>query len=179
MAADAAVVVDIPASWLADRPTLPDRCVKHGLPAATRVDFVVRSKPDIGRRRKLLRPDHNAPDRLAEYADKVTYVRLAGWPLCERCLRQRRLSLATASLLFFGGLAALIAAFLIGALVDGDQPILIVPILAGFAAMLASPWALQPGSMPRLTQTRATDDASVVQVADPNPAFTAQLPQPA
>jgi hypothetical protein len=169
------VVVDVPAQWLGGGPELPDRCVRHGLPAARRVDFVVRSRPKISSRRRLLVPGYTALDRAGEYLGAVQAVRVSGWPLCVSCLRTRRVFLTLAGALFFGGLAALVAGFVAGGVLAGDQPWLLIPILGGFAAMLLSPVPLGRASLTRLTRTETTSDGQSVRVTDPHPEFAARL----
>jgi hypothetical protein len=169
------VVVDVSAEWLEGAPELPDRCVRHGRPAARRVGFVVRSRPKISSRRRMLSPAHTALDRAEEYRRAVKAVRVTGWPLCATCVRDRRVYLGLTWLLFFGGLAALVAAFVAGAVLDGTQPLLLIPILAGFAAMLLSPIPFGRAALPRLTQTEATLDGTAVRVTEPDPEFVARL----
>jgi hypothetical protein len=170
------ITVDIPASWLAQEPPLPDHCVAHGLPAVQRKTFAVRSNPKISSRRKALLPGYTSLDRAEEYAQQVKIVKVTGWPLCERCVRQRTIGLSLAGLLFFGGLFAMVAGFVIGALDDGPNRALLIPILAGFAAMLLSPLPLRTASLPRLARAEAVADGSAVHVTDADPAFAHQLP---
>jgi hypothetical protein len=169
--------VDVTVDWLADTPRLPDRCVRHGLPTVRRVDLAVKSRPKIAPRRKVLLPGYTSLNRADEYLRQVKVTRVSGWPLCAQCVRERTLGLILAGVLFFGGLAAMLVAFVVGALADGPQPLLAVPILGGFAAILASPLALRWGGLPRLTQAETTDDGAAVRVVDPHPEFAAQLPQ--
>jgi len=60
--------VEVPAAWLATAPELPDRCVRHGLPAVRRVDFVIKSRPKLSPWRRTLLPGYSSLDRAAEYA---------------------------------------------------------------------------------------------------------------
>ena len=131
--------VDIPADWLAQEPPLPDHCVRHGRPAVRRVTFAVRSNPRIGSRKKVFQPGYTSLDRAEEYAEQVKIVKVSGWPLCESCVRHRTLGLAGAGVLFLGGLLAMIAGFVIGALDDGTNRALLIPILIGFAAIVKTP----------------------------------------
>lgn len=173
------MVVDVSAQWLEGGPELPDRCVRHGLPAVRRADFLVRSRPKISSRRRMLLPTHTAVDRADEYLRAVKAVRLTGWPLCATCVRDRLVYLALAGVLFFGGLAALVAAFVAGGVMAGDQPLLLIPILAGFAAMLLSPIPLTRAALPRLTRTETTVDGTAVRITEPHPEFVARLDAPA
>jgi len=49
----------------------------------------------------------------------VKLTRVSGWPLCARCHRVRTTGLVLASLLFFGGVATIVVAFVLRALADG------------------------------------------------------------
>lgn len=167
--------VDVSAEWLEGGRALPDRCVRHGLPAVRSVAFVVRSRPKISSRRRMLLPTHTAFDRADEYLRAVRTVTVSGWPLCATCVRERRTWLSLAGVLFFGGLAALVASFVIGGLMSGDQPLLLIPLLAGFAAILASPIPLGRGALPRLTRAETTSDGQSVRITEPHPEFVARL----
>jgi hypothetical protein len=167
--------VDIPAGWLAQEPPLPDHCVRHGRPAARRVTFAVRSDPKIGSRKKVFQPGYTSLNRAEEYAQQVKIVKVSGWPLCESCVRRRTLGLAGTGVLFFGGLLAMIAGFIIGALDDGTNRALLIPILLGFAAMLLSPLPLRSASLPRITQTQVSADGAAVRVTDASAEFAQQM----
>jgi len=169
--------VDIPVDWLATRPHLPDRCVRHGLPAVQRVDFAVRSRPMISPRRKVLLPGYTSVNRADEYLKKLTVTKVEGWPLCARCVRDRATGVAIAGVLFFGGLVAVVAAFIAGGVMAGTHLLLAIPILAGLAAILVSPLPLRHGSLARLTRAQTTDDGTAVRVSDPHPDFADRLPR--
>lgn len=111
--------MEVPAAWLATAPELPDRCVRHGLPAVRRVDFVIKSRPKLSPWRRTLLPGYSSLDRAAEYARAVKLTRVSGWLLCARCHRVRTTGLVLASLLFFGGVATIVVAFVLRALADG------------------------------------------------------------
>jgi hypothetical protein len=172
----AQTTVDIPTEWLATEPTLPDRCVRHGLPAARRVTFAVRSNPTIGSRKKVFQPGYTSLNRAEEYARQVKIAKVSGWPLCARCVRRRVLGLTAAAVLVFGGLGAMVAGFIIAAADDGPNAGMLAPILGGFAAILLSPLPLRWGSIPRLTGTQLTSDGATVKVADASSGFLAGLP---
>jgi hypothetical protein len=123
----------------------------------------------------MLLPNYTALDRASEYLRAVRVVRVTGWPLCSRCLRIRRIYRIVAGLLFFGGLAALSAAFIVGGLMDGDQPMLLLPILAGFAAILLSAVPLARCALPRLTRIETTSDGTAVRITGSHPEFVARL----
>jgi hypothetical protein len=169
--------VDIATDWLAREPSLPDRCVLHGLPAARRVDLAVRSRPKIGSRKRVFLPGYTSLDRASEYVRQVQVVKVTGWPMCARCVRRHTIGLGLASVLFFGGLAAVVTAFIIGAVAQGPMLALMVPILGGFATMLVSPLALRWGSLVRLSRAEVTPDGAAVHVADAHPQFVGQLSQ--
>jgi hypothetical protein len=97
--------------------------------------------------------------------------------MCARCVRRHTIGLGLASVLFFGGLAAVVTAFIIGAVVQGPMLALMVPILGGFAAMLVSPLALRWGSLVRLSRAEVTPDGAAVHVTDAHPQFVGQLSQ--
>lgn len=172
----AEATVDIPTEWLAQDPPLPDRCVLHGLPAVETVTFAVRSKPKIGSRKKVFLPGYTSLNRADEYLRQVQIAKVSGWPLCPQCVRRRRLGLRLAGLLFFAGLAAMIAGFVLGAVADGPNPALLAPILIGLAAILVSPVPLRWASLPQLTRAELTPDGAAVRVANPSAAFAAGLP---
>jgi hypothetical protein len=169
--------VDIPADWLAGEPALPDRCVRHGRPAARRVRFAIRSNPRIGSRKKVFQPGYTSLNRMAEYSRQVKIVKVSGWPLCSACARQRTAGLALTGVLFFAGLLAMIGGFVAGAMASGPNPAILLPILLGFAAVLASPWPLRLAALPRLAGAEVTPDGSAVRVTGASPEFTAQLPR--
>jgi hypothetical protein len=174
----ASTAVDIPADWLAQEPPLPDRCVQHGRPAVRRVTFAVRSNPKISSRGKAFQPGYTSLNRAEEYARQVKIVKVTGWPLCRQCVQRRTAGLALAGALFFGGLLAMIAGFVLAAADDGPNAALLIPILVGFAAVLVSPLPLRSASLPTLARAQATADGSAVHVVDADPKFIEQLPRP-
>jgi hypothetical protein len=173
----APTAVDIPSDWLSHEPELPVHCVQHGLPAVRRVTFAVRSNPEIGSRKKVFQPGYTSLNRAEEYARQVKIVKVSGWPLCPQCVRRRIVGLSFAGVLFFGGLLAMIAGFVVGAVDDGSNPALLIPILLGFAAVLVSPLPFRSASLPRIARAQVTADGSAVHVADPSPQFMEQLPR--
>jgi hypothetical protein len=169
--------VDIPVDWLAQEPRLPGQCVLHGLPAARTVTFAVRSKPKIGSRKKVLLPGYTSLNRADEYVRQVQVATVSGWPLCARCVRRRRLGLTHAEVLFFGGVLAMVIGFVVAAATAGPNTAMVAPILAGFAAILASPLPLRWASLPQLTRAELTPDGSAVHVTAPSAEFASNLPQ--
>jgi hypothetical protein len=173
----APTTVDIPVEWLAQEPPLPDRCAAHGLPAVRRVTFAVRSNPKIGSRAKVFQPGYTSLNRAEEYAKQVKIVKVSGWPLCAKCARRRTLGLTLAGLLFFGGLVAMIAGFVVAAVDDGPNKAPMIPILVGFAAILLSPLPFRSASLPKIAQAEVTADGTSIHVAGPSAAFIDQLPR--
>lgn len=160
--------LDIPSAWLAQGPALPDRCVRHGLPAARRVTFAVRSNPWIGPHTRVFLPGYTALNRAEEYAMQVRIAKVSGWPLCRICARRRLAGLTAAAVLFAGGLAATVA----GLAGDGAVP----PVVVGFTAVLLSPAPLQWASLGSLSRAELTTDGKAVHVTGASPGFAAQLP---
>jgi hypothetical protein len=175
----AETAVDISTQWLTTEPALPDRCVRHGLPAVRRVTFAVKSNPNIGSRKKVLVPGYTSVDRAAEYLRQVKIVKAAGWPLCARCVRRRVIGLTAAGVLLVGGLAALVGAFVVGAVGDPPVPVLMLLFFGGFAAILLSVLPFQRVSLGRLSQAHVTTDGAAVHVSNPSLEFAAELPQAA
>jgi hypothetical protein len=173
----APTTVDIPAEWLAQEPQLPDRCAAHGLPAVRRVTFAVRSNPKIGSRAKVFQPGYTSLNRAEEYAKQVKIVKMSGWPLCAKCVRRRTVRLILTGLLFFGGLLAMIAGFVVAAVDEGPNKAPIVPILLGLAAILVSPLPFRSASLPKLAHAEVTPEGSAVRVVDADTAFAEQLPR--
>lgn len=172
----AETAVDIKAEWLANELPLPGCCVKHGLPAARNVTFAVRSDPRIGSRKKVLVPGYTSVNRAAEYLTQVKIVKVARWPLCARCVRQRTAGLTATGALLVAGLVALIAAGVAGGHGDAPAWLLTVLFLGGLAAMLLSVIPFQQASLGRLARAQVTHDGAAVHVTNPSPAFTAGLP---
>jgi len=174
----ARATVDIPTDWLTQEPPLPDRCVRHGLPAVRRATFAVRSNPKIGSRAKVFQPGYTSLNRAEGYARQVKIVKVTGWPLCQRCVRARNVRLAVAAILFLGGLLMMITGFVIATADDGPNKALIAPILFGFAAILVSPVPFSAASLPKVAQAQATADGSAVHVHNASLEFAEQLPAP-
>lgn len=160
--------VDIPAAWLALEPALPDRCVLHGLPAARRVTFAVRSNPWLASRTRVFLPGYTAVNRAEEYARQVQIARVSGWPLCRLCARRRLAGLTAAAVLAAAGLATALTVLAAG----GGEP----PVLLGFAAVLLSPLPLRWASLGSLSRAALSTDGKAVHVTGASPDFTAQLP---
>lgn len=171
--------VNIPVSWLAGEPPLPNFCARHGQPAVRRVAFAIRSNPKLPSRAKMLLPGYTVANRAEEYLRQVRVVKAAGWPLCRSCARTRAIGLTIAGVFGVGGLAAMIFAFVVGGIIAGPQPWLMIPFLGGLAAMLCSPVWLGRASLMRLTGATVTNDGAAVHIDHAHPDFIAQLPQDA
>ncbi|MGX6601767.1 hypothetical protein ACWKSP_06470 [Micromonosporaceae bacterium Da 78-11] len=172
----AETTVDISTRWLEQEPALPEHCVLHGLPAARKVTFALRSDPKMGSRKKVLVPGYTSVNRAAEYLNQVKIVKAPGWPFCRQCLRRRTTGLALAGVLLAGGFLALVGAFVAGAVGDPPVGVLMLLFFAGFAAMLLAVVPFQRVSLGRLSHAEVTDDGTAVYVTDPSAAFTADLP---
>src|SRR3954463_2015899 len=94
---------------------LPEHCVIHGLAASRKITFALKSNPKVDSRKKVLTPGYTSVNRAAEYLNQVKVVKATDWPFCARCIRQRRVGIALASVLLGVGFLALIAAFIVGA----------------------------------------------------------------
>jgi hypothetical protein len=172
----AETAVDISTGWLEQELRLPEHCVLHGLPAARKVTFALKSDPKIGSRKKVLVPGYTSVDRAAEYLGQVKIVKAPGWPFCRRCLRQRAIGLGLASTLLAGGFLALAGAFVAGAIADPPAGVLMLLFFAGFAAMLLSVVPFQRVGLGRLSKAQVSADGSTVHVTGPSSEFTAELP---
>lgn len=170
-----AEMIEIPTETLAAGRPLPGVCAKHGLPAVQRVDFVVKSRPDLGSPGRLAIPGYTALSRAEEYVKKVTFVEVRGWPLCARCVRRRATGRIAAAALLFGGLGVMILSVVVTLTVAQGNRLWSIPFLAGFAAMILSPWPFSWAGLPRVTQTQANRDGSAVVVDHPNDEFCRQL----
>jgi hypothetical protein len=166
--------LELPASWLATEPALPDCCSRHGRPAVRRARFVIQSKPPkqsrLGTWNML-----GIAGYLIERQRQVKIVRVAGWPLCASCRRTRIVGLYLAQAMFWGGLAAFVSAIVVRVVRAEPDPLLAWPMLGGFALMLGSPVALTFGGLGRIVRARTAPDGSAVLVTGPDPEFARQL----
>ncbi|MFC6018556.1 hypothetical protein ACFP2T_20395 [Plantactinospora solaniradicis] len=152
-----------------------DRCARHGLPSARRVDFALQSRPKLTESNPALGGNVLATaGRVGEHAGKVRVTRIAGWPLCARCVRTRRWWLLVASVCFWGGLA-LLAGAIVARIVAGQSAVLGIPMIGGIVLAIASPAPFVLASLPRITKARTSDDGGAVLVRDAHPEFAAQV----
>ncbi|WP_328477666.1 hypothetical protein OHA21_25080 [Actinoplanes sp. NBC_00393] len=114
-------------------------------------------------------------NRAEEYLKKVTFVEVRGWPLCPRCVRRRNGGRVAAAVLLFGGVAAMILSVVVTLTVARGERAWSIPFLAGFAAVLLSPWPFSWAGLPKVTQTQANPDGSAVLVDHPHGEFRRQL----
>lgn len=167
--------IAIPAGVLAGVPARSTVCAWHGLPAVRRAGFALQSRPA---RRAGPRYGENVLSmtaRLAENAAQVKVSRISGWPLCGRCVRTRRLWLAVAAVLFWGGLAAVAAGVVARVVLGEATAALAVPFVGGIVMAIVSPAPFVAGSLPRVTRARTSADGTYVQVTDADPRFVAEV----
>jgi len=164
----------VPANWMQATTTMPAHCVRHGLPAVRTVDLALQSRPQL--------PD-NLPtrgnilglgSRLGEWGQRVKVTRVQGWPLCSRCVMQRRTWIWPTRVLFWGGLALLVGA-VAARILAGPAPVLGIPMLGGCAMMLVSVIPFTRASYLRITQAQTSGDGSQVIITNPHPRFASEL----
>lgn len=165
--------VTLSADFVARQGKLPQYCTRHGQLATTRKNFALQSKVQIEGRRFFANVFTQA-ERLAQHGAKVRVIDVKDWPLCPTCVRTRATWVSIASLLFFGGLTALIGSLLVAAFTDGMQWLAAVAAI-GFVAMPLAAWPFARGSMGRLISARTAPDGESVIVEHPSSAFLAEL----
>ncbi|GAB1691690.1 hypothetical protein [Krasilnikovia sp. M28-CT-15] len=165
----------IPAPRLAAVTGGLNHCVRHGEPAVKRVRFALQSRPQVTGNRANLGNVLATAGRVAEHAGAARVTRLTDWPLCRRCARTRGWGLGVASVMFFGGVLAVLAAFGIRATMDGPSLALAPLLLGGFVAVVAAPWPFVLGSIPRIIQARTSTDGGSVLITAAHPAFAAEI----
>lgn len=155
-------------------------CARHGEPATRRMNMAVKwmpPRPGAGQKLPaqfakslIINPSVN----FAEQLGKTVLIHTPGWPLCAHCARTRVrwMALALAS---FGASVISLMVGVVGRIVLGQQAWLMAPFVAWLVLLLLSVLPYSRGSLPRLTGTRGTPDASVVLVDDPHPAFRAAV----
>ncbi|TLW94947.1 hypothetical protein FFT09_03600 [Saccharomonospora piscinae] len=167
--------VRIPAELAADGTGLPDRCARHGRPAARRADFALQSKVRVEGNRALSANALSTASRLSRYAERVRVVPVRAWPLCRSCLRLRRSWLAVTLLLFVGGLTAFVGSLLVGVLSDDAPRALAGAAAGGFVALVLSALPFSRAGLGRIAGAFTSDDGTEVEVADPSAEFTTDL----
>lgn len=169
--------VALPGDVVTSPGQLPDVCVKHGRPAAQRVDFAMQSRTRISGSRALSGNVLSTGNRLGQWAQQVRITHVRGWPLCRRCALRRAVLMTLSNVLFWGGLV-LLAGSILGAILlepgQGKQTLL-APALLGFGLPLVAVVPFVAGSLPRLTHARTSSDGESVLIESPHPAFAEQI----
>ncbi|MGH3687025.1 MAG: hypothetical protein ACRDRU_22480 [Pseudonocardiaceae bacterium] len=164
----------VPANWMCVTTRLPAHCVRHGLPAARRVDLALQSRPQLANNLPTRGNVLGLGSRLGEWGQRVKVTRVRGWPLCSRCVTQRRTWIWPTWVLFWGGLALVVGA-VTARIVAGPAPLLGIPLLGGCAMMLASVVPFTRASYLRITQAQTSVDGSQVIIANPHPRFVSEM----
>lgn len=171
-------VVTLPADFVQQPGNLPTHCSRHGLPAVRRVDFALQSRVNIEGSRFRDVGGAGAvgmAERLSQHGKKVRVTHVRGWPLCGTCTRTRAAWLTLASVVFFGGLVALVGSLIVGMVADGVQALAAVAAL-GFVMLPLAAFPFSRGSLARLVGARTSPDGALVLVENPSHAFLADLP---
>lgn len=164
----------VSADWMRATTTMPGRCVRHGLPATRRVDLALQSRPQMADNLPTRGNVLGLGSRLGEWGQRVKITRVHGWPLCSRCVTQRRTWIWPTRVLFWGGLALVIGA-VAASILAGPDPMLGIPMLGGCAMMLASVVPFTRASYLRITQAQTSADGSQVIVTNPHPRFASEM----
>lgn len=164
----------VPASWMQATTTMPTHCVRHGLPAVRTVDLGVQSRPQLPGNLPTRGNVLGLGSRLAERGQRVKVTRVHGWPLCGRCVTQRRAWIWPTWVLFWGGLALVIGAVVVRVLA-GPAAMLGIPLLGGLLMMLASVIPFTRASYLRITRTQTSVDGAHLIVTNPHPRFASEL----
>lgn len=155
-----------------DQMRLPDVCARHGEPAAERADLVI-SAPWKRKHSRFYYLVFTW-ERAGEPARDRKLVTVPGWPLCARCLAIARARKRLAAALALTGLLLLVGA-IAGRIAAGEPgAVLALPLLAGLLALPASLVVLVGASPSRLARASLSQDAAILQIADPTPAFVTQ-----
>ncbi|SDP94525.1 hypothetical protein SAMN04487905_11631 [Actinopolyspora xinjiangensis] len=110
--------------------------------------------------------------RLGEKARKTQIIGVRDWPLCDRCMRTRKILFVLTQLMFWPALV-LIPGVLIARLVIGHPSGVLGGFLGlGFVLLFSSPFVFYAASMTRLVQARASEDGASVIVNRPHRNFS-------
>lgn len=164
----------VSADWMCATTTMPAHCVRHGLPAARRVDLALQSRPQMADNFPTRGNILGLGSRLGEWGQRVKVTRVHGWPLCSRCVTQRRAWIWPTRVLFWGGLALVVGA-MAASILAGPAPILGIPMLGGCAMMLGSVVPFTRASYLRITQAQTSVDGSQVIITNPHPRFASEM----
>lgn len=96
--------------------------------------------------------------------------------MCRTCARARAGWLTVASIVFFGGLLALVGSLVVGLVASGVQAFAAVAI-GGFILMPLAAIPFARGSLSRLVGARTSPDGASVLLHNPSNAFLAELPR--
>lgn len=153
---------------------MPGHCAWHGRPAVRRKGLALPSLPAIAttHARDSSRP---GPRRLAEWAVRVRHVRVHDWPLCDRCVRYRRLWFGLCCVMFWGSGAWFAVILLVHTVVAPlDEGLVMFSFVVCLGLALTSPRPFVRGSYPRILGAFASADGTAVIVEDPHPLFAAE-----
>ncbi len=151
--------------------SLPSYCVRHGQAVAQRRDFALQSRAQPQGSRFMSANALGLAGRLGEKARKVQIVGVRDWPLCERCVRKRRVLFTLTPIVFWLALVLILGAFVAAAIISRQSAILGGFAVVGFALLFSSPFVFYAASIPRLVQARASDDGTAVIINGPHQNF--------
>ncbi|MGH3905881.1 MAG: hypothetical protein ACRDTE_17130 [Pseudonocardiaceae bacterium] len=100
-------------------------------------------------------------------------TRVRGWPLCGKCVSQRR-TWIWPTWVFWGGLALAIGTVVVSIL-TGPAATLGIPMLGGFAMMLAAVVPFTRASYLRIIQAQTSVDGTQVIITNPHPHFVSEM----
>lgn len=166
--------VKVRSAVLAEGVQRPRSCVRHGQPVVggTDVDLLSRPKHDMT-------PTYGGvfaiAVRTADHLKQIKQVPVHGWPFCVRCARRRRRLRRTAQVLFFGGIAMILAAVVASQLLNEREPLLIIPILFGIGAAIASGFVFGQSSWSHIAGAVVSNDGQWVTFTNAHPQFAAEM----
>lgn len=166
--------VRVPSAVLAEGGRRPRSCVRHGHPVVDGADVDLQSGPKHDRT-----PTYGGvfaiAVRTADHLHQIKQVPVQGWPFCVRCVRRRRQLRRTAQALFFGGIAMVVAAIVASLLVNEREPLLIIPVLLGFGAAIASGFVFGQSSWSHIAGAVVSNDGQWVTFPGAHPQFAAEM----
>lgn len=113
--------------------------------------------------------------RTVDHLQQIGQVSVQGWPFCSRCVRRRPLIRWAAQVLFFGGLTMLLGGVALGLSLDERQPMLMIPILLGLVAAIASGFVFGQSGWTRIAGATVSDDRQWVTFRDAHPKFAGEI----
>lgn len=175
MAERAERVLTVPAGWFSVAPAMPGCCSRHGAPAARWVGLDLQSRPQSRHGRNASGNVLGLGARMSDIARNTKITELRQWPLCAACYRRHRALRIVAGVLFWGGLLAL-AGSIVARIIAGETvPGLLVPMVAGFLAMIAAGFVFGASGLARLIGAQTSQDGSTVLITNPHPRFAEDL----